>query len=347
MPVTVNIQRGVDLEFSSTDLTLSIDRFSERYLQSAILQLAQEIDADIHGLYPYLYNKAGTYGNTISKYAHFADGVRLADDYAVNNPRFGILAPTDWHSLAANFTSLPGAEPVATEALKTAKLPQVAGADIYKTQNVISHTNGAWAGTPVIDGNSQNVAYAGASATAVNTRNTWTQTLNIKGLTAGTSINAGDVFTIQNVNGVNPRSRNNLGYVQQFTVVSAVTADGAGKATVTISPPIMSDSTGASAAYQTVNAAPIDGATITLMGAGGAVSRENLILNKNAIALTMVPMILPPGSVNPARQSAKGLSIRVIPVYDGINDASMWRLDVLYGVTPLDPRQGVRLNGGS
>jgi hypothetical protein len=46
-----------------------------------------------------------------------------------------------------------------------------------------------------------------------------------------------------------------------------------------------------------------------------------------------------------ARESHKGISVRVIPVYDGINDASMWRLDVLYGVSTIDPRLAVRVSG--
>jgi hypothetical protein len=34
----------------------------------------------------------------------------------------------------------------------------------------------------------------------------------------------------------------------------------------------------------------------------------------------------------------------VIPVYDGINDQSAWRLDMLYGVKTIDPRKAHRLS---
>jgi hypothetical protein len=33
-----------------------------------------------------------------------------------------------------------------------------------------------------------------------------------------------------------------------------------------------------------------------------------------------------------SRQSYKGYSVRVIPYYNGSNDISAWRLDLLYGV---------------
>ena len=46
-----------------------------------------------------------------------------------------------------------------------------------------------------------------------------------------------------------------------------------------------------------------------------------------------------------SRQSYKGTNVRVIPVYDGINDVSAWRLDVLYGVKTIDPRKAHRLSG--
>jgi hypothetical protein len=60
-----------------------------------------------------------------------------------------------------------------------------------------------------------------------------------------------------------------------------------------------------------------------------------------------VPLISPPGAVDVGRQTYKGTSVRVIPVYDGINDESMWRLDILYGVKAVDPRLAVRLSGSA
>ncbi len=47
------------------------------------------------------------------------------------------------------------------------------------------------------------------------------------------------------------------------------------------------------------------------------------------------------------RRSYKGFQVRVIPYYDGTNDLSNWRLDVLYAVQAIDPRQATRLSGTS
>jgi hypothetical protein len=48
-----------------------------------------------------------------------------------------------------------------------------------------------------------------------------------------------------------------------------------------------------------------------------------------------------------ARKSYKNISVRVIPYYDGINDISNYRLDVLYGVKMLDGRLATRLSGSA
>ena len=69
------------------------------------------------------------------------------------------------------------------------------------------------------------------------------------------------------------------------------------------------------------------------------------MFTKNAFALVSVPLVSPPGAVDVSRQSYKGTNVRVIPVYDGTNDISKWRLDILYGVKTIDQRQAVRVSG--
>jgi hypothetical protein len=54
---------------------------------------------------------------------------------------------------------------------------------------------------------------------------------------------------------------------------------------------------------------------------------------------------MPQGAYNGSRRSYKGMSVRLIPIYDGTNDISKWRLDVLYGRKLIDPRKVVRAGG--
>ena len=82
-------------------------------------------------------------------------------------------------------------------------------------------------------------------------------------------------------------------------------------------------------------------------GAAAATNRANLVMHKDALGLVMVPMELPAGAVNPARETYKDISARLIPVYDGANDVNQWRLDVLYGVEAYYPEMATRLCGTS
>ena len=84
---------------------------------------------------------------------------------------------------------------------------------------------------------------------------------------------------------------------------------------------------------------------VTFIGTQSTVYPQNMVFRKNAFALVTVPLIAPPGAADVARKSYKGLNVRVIPVYDGVSDESAWRLDCLYGVKTIDPRQAVRLSG--
>ncbi len=111
---------------------------------------------------------------------------------------------------------------------------------------------------------------------------------------------------------------------------------------MTISPPIST-----SGRHQTVNVAPADNAGLTMTGTASTSYRQNLVMHKNAMTLAVVPMEMPQAAYNGSRQTANGLSVRVIPIYDGTNDISNWRLDMLYGRKLIDPRLGVRLSGTS
>jgi hypothetical protein len=110
--------------------------------------------------------------------------------------------------------------------------------------------------------------------------------------------------------------------------------------TMVISPPIIT-----SGAYQTVSNGPADGSALVFFGTAATGYKQNMVFHKNAFALTMVPLEMPAGSVGGARKSYKGLSVRVVPTWDGINNVSFWRLDVLYGVKAIDARLATRLSG--
>src|SRR5574343_943380 len=54
--LTVSTVKGVDMNFSSLDLALSIDDFSERFIEPAMSVLAANIEADALNMYKDVYN---------------------------------------------------------------------------------------------------------------------------------------------------------------------------------------------------------------------------------------------------------------------------------------------------
>src|SRR6516225_1124822 len=62
VPLALTTQRGVDIAFTSQDLTLSIDDFSDRFIRPAAANVANAIDFDGMGQYANVYNVIGTAG---------------------------------------------------------------------------------------------------------------------------------------------------------------------------------------------------------------------------------------------------------------------------------------------
>lgn len=335
----VNKQKGIDFGFTSKELTLSIGELSERVIKPAMVQLANQIDRDLMALYQRVPNWVGTPGQVVNSYTDFAKAPERLDEFAVpTGMRSAVLSPQDHWGLLGSQTSLY-IQDAAKGAYRNGSLGMIGGVDTYMAQNVPTHTVGVATGTPLVQGAAQNVTYASVAV------GDFTQTLNTDGWTNSTSgiLKAGDVITMAGVFAVNSVTKATLPFLKQFTVTAdADSGASTGPAALTIYPAIIS-----SGAFQNVSAAPADNAPITVLGTGGTGYRQNLVFHKNAFALAMVPLISPPGAVEVSRKSYKGTSVRLIPTYDGTNDKSNFRLDVLYGVKAIDARLATRLSGSA
>lgn len=331
--LTVNQRKGIDFEFTSQELTLNIKDLSERVIEPAMIQLANNVDASLHALYKDVAKWVGTPGEIINSNQDFSNGPKSLDlASAPQTGRCATLSPTDHWGLVGAQTALLHDKLVGS-AYKEGSLGKIGGVDTYMTQNVPTHTVGSHAGTPLTNGSGQAVTYAAS-------KDTNTQTLITDGWDSGNvTLNKGDVFTIATVYDVNAVTKDALPHLKQFTVVNTI-SDTAGAITMTITPAAIS-----SGANKTVSADIADGKAITIKGTASTGYAQNMVFCKNAFTLVMVPLVAPPGAVDVSRQSYKGTNVRVIPVYDGTNDISKWRLDILYGVRAIDQRLATRLSG--
>lgn len=332
LTMTLNKRKGVDFSFTSQDLTTKISELSDRVIRPAMVQLANQIDTDLWALYKDVPNWVGTAGNTIDSFADFAKGPERLDNGAVpSDGRSAVLSPTDTWAMLGSQTALyvQGAN---RDAYRNGELGMIGGVDTYMSQNAPTHTTGSdMSGTVGASVTSSTISYS-------DVKNSNQQTIT----TSSVNMNPGDVFTIGTAGGngvydVNPVTKAQLPYLKQFTVVSYSSN------TLVFSPAIVW--TGAFQSAAVVGVTDLNTLAITGVGTASTGYRQNLIFRKNAFALVTKPLVSPPGAVDVGRQSYKGLNVRVIPVYDGINDKSLWRLDVLYGVKTIDARQAVRISG--
>jgi hypothetical protein len=328
MPLVVDTQAGVDFQFTTKELSLNVKDLSARVIKPAMVRLANFVDSKLMNLYQQVPNWVGTPGQTINSFSDFAAGTLRLDDLAVpQDERAAVLAPADYWGLLGSQTGLYILE-AAKGAYREGSLGKIGGVDTYMAQNVPSHTVGSDASGTV------GAAITSATLTYDSIKDTNVQTITTSSVTAV----PGDVLTIADLYEVNPVTKVSTGVLKQFTVVSYSSNSAV------ITPAIIWDGP-----FQ--NSVPASGTTdlnskaITLVGTGSATYRQNMIFHKNAFALAMVPMEKPAGAVDVARKSYKGLSVRVIPYYEGSSDVSNYRLDVLFGVKAIQPHLATRISG--
>jgi hypothetical protein len=329
--LTVDQQKGIDFGFTSKELTLDIKELGERVIKPAMIQLANQIDRSVLGLYKYVPNWVGSTGQTINSFADFAKGPERLDEYAVPmEGRSAILAPADHWALLGSQTALY-MQDVAKGAYRNGSLGMIGGVDTYMSQNVPTHTTGSDVTTVTV-----NQALTTATTAYTSVKDTMEQSITI----AGGTLNAGDVITIADVNAVNPVTKQDLGFAKQFTVISYSSN------TLVLYPALIWTGAFQNVAV-TAGVTDLNTKAITAIGAAGATNRANMVFHRNAFALAMVPLVSPPGANQVSRKSYKGTSVRLIPTYDGTNDKSNFRLDVLYGIKAIDPRLATRISGTS
>lgn len=336
--ITINNRKHVSWNFSTQDLTLTIEEYAERYIKPAMIALSNTVDRAlcVEGAQEF-FNRVGTPGTTPANFLSLANVAQRMDEEPVPDDmmRCLVLNPAARWALANGLGGTGSGGIFNAEIVggmvRRGRLGNIANFDIYGDQNIALHLTGTYTGTPLVN----NAAFAND-----------TDVVAFDGM-VGAQVGAmrkGDVFTIAGVNSVNDISKEDTGQLQQFVVQADVTtAAGAGSATVF--PDINDGSTASTAAYQTVTALPADNAAITIVGTAGTSYPQNLGFHQNALALVTIPLELPDSATFKARADWRGYSIRVIKDYDIDTDEEIIRLDILFGVKAIYPELGVRLDG--
>lgn len=328
IPLTLSSRKHVAFEFSTQELALSVDKFSESYITPAAIALANKVDVDGLQQAQSIFNAVGTPGTTLSAIDSAIDaGVKLDNFGAPSGDRTIILNAKNQAGVVKGSKGLFQSSEQIAEQYEKGVMGIAGGFKWRMGQNVYTNTVGPLGGTPVVSGASQ----TGASLVTSG----WTAS-------AASRLKKGDVFTIANVNAVNPLTYQTTGDLQQFVVTADVSSDGSGNATIPISPSIVT-----SGATQNVDVGPANSAAITVLGAAGTVTPLNMAYHKNAFMFGSADLEMPKNTDMSAyaRDEESGLSIRFVRYYDGNEDRLISRLDILYGWMIANPYWACRVQG--
>jgi hypothetical protein len=339
VPVTLSTQFHVDTQFTTQDLALSLDMFSDRVLKPAVAAIANKMDLD--GLTMAKNNVANIVGTAgtppTGLITYLTAGAYLDSEGAPRDGRRSCVVEP--FTSATIVDSLKGlfvpSDVIGKQYTKGMMGRDSAGMNWYMDQNVVNQTFGSYAGKTL------SVA---TNTTSFGIATGWAQfgTLQLVA-SAALTLNQGDVIQIAGVFAVNPQNRAayGSGKLRNFVVQSTTAVATGGGTAVTVSPAII---TGGQ--FQNVVVTSTSGtAVVTPFNNTGTVSPQNLVFHKNFATLATADLELPDGVHFAGRASDKdlGLSIRVVRQYTINNDSIPTRLDVLYGWAPLYPELGCRV----
>ena len=310
-------QHHVDFSFASSELTLSIDDFSARYIEPAIAVLAATIESTtIQMLWPTIYNQVGTAGVAQTFRTVLQARKVLLDNLTPQSKQWQLRINTQDNVDMVD--SLKGLFQQSTQIARqyTDGLMGISGGfEWAENTHLTTQVRGAEAGYIV-----------GAGS----------QTGNQLAVTTGTGAgNAGDVFTIAGVFRVHPETKLVTNILQQFTLVAATLA---GAQTWTISPAIIT-----SGPQQNVSASPAASAPITFANTASTATGLSLAYHPDFATFATADLVMPGGVDMASRVQKDGISMRAVRQYSISDDTFPIRIDVLWGAVTMRPQLACRL----
>jgi len=331
--LTVATQKGVDLNFSSAELTMSLDDFSTRIIDPAMSVLAASIEADALSMYKDVFNEVSDVGAAIALADVLEVQKKMTDNLVPMDPRTMLLTTRNNVDLVTASSTLFNDRTKVSEQYRKGLIGNdFLGFDnVYQNTLLPLHTTGSDDGT----GDYLTDIAAGEN-------NGSAGLLNVD--TGAGSFKKGDIVEIESLFAVHPETKVSTGVLKQFVVTSDATP-GAGGGDLALSPSIIT-----SGARQNVTNTLADGKAIykresdsSTAIAANADYYIGLAFHKDAFAFATADLVMPKGVDFSAREVMDGLSVRLVRQYDINNDNLPCRLDILYGYKTLRGQLACRL----
>lgn len=375
IPVPLNYQFHVDVQFTTADMLLSMDMFRPRVLQPIIATVANRIDSDgLYFAYQQTAQAVGTFGVPAASYLTYAlANAQLVSEAVPAGQKRMCLDPITQAYAVDGVKGLFNPQISISEFYRKGMINrETAGMDWYTDQNVVAFTTGAGGGSPTLT----NTTHTGIISSG------WAQQgiIETTGWTAAAAprVKVGDIIQIAGVFPVNPQNRTRYGnQLKQFVVLPpggyvqnpiGAATPGLAFAAATLTSGTFNPATGEYSStaggalsimigevvitggqFQNATAPSSGTAALTINGGAAAatVSPQSIAYHRTAFALASADLPLPRGVQDAARASDSdiGLSMRMVTQYTINNDALPTRVDVLYGWAGLYRSMAVRVLG--
>lgn len=321
--LTVATQKHVGMNFTSQDLTLSLDDFSKRIIEPAASVLAANIEADAMAMYKDVYNQANqsTITAALSLATLLNGRKRLNDNLAPLAGRVANLTTQNNVDLINDLKGLFQDAKELSQQYKEGAMGRAIGFDFYENSLWARHTSGTDTNTIAINGANQ----TGATITVTNG--------------SSKTLKAGDIVTLAGVNAVHAETKADLGYARQFVVTEDLASSGT---SLKISPAIVT-----SGATQNCSASPTTTGAVTKVGGASGQMDISMLYHPDAFTFATADLVMPKGVDFAAREVMDGISLRLVRQYDINNDAMPTRVDVLYGYKTIRPELACRMASNS
>jgi hypothetical protein len=324
--LVVSTVKGVDMNFTSVELALSLDDFSERIIEPAMSVLASNIEADALSMYKNVYNLYDGDAAAFSYTSMATAREMLTNNLAPLSQRTIVMPPSHATKFMIDTKGLYQDQKELGKMYREGKIGAAQGFNgIYENTLLVPHTTGTAA-----EGDTSYVCNTSTGITS------GSGTITVSGGTATFLI--GDVITIAGVNRVHPETKVSTGVAQQFVV----TADSGGSATtLTVSPAPTTSGARQNVTIVSAGASKV----VTKVGAGnGETLVQSLAFHKDAFAFVTADLPLPEGVDWAKREVVDGISVSLVRDFNISDRTFPCRLDVLYGYKAIRPQLAVRVH---
>ena len=205
--LTVSSQKHIGVNFTTAELTMSLDDFAERVLKPRVSQLAASVDATVvQNSQTGFFASVGTPGTTPSTSLVLLQAMQKLNEYAAPmGERYCAVNPAANAGLVEGLKGLFNPTSTISKQFKTGLMAEgILGYDEFAmSQSIGNFTTG-----------SRDATASTTVSTTITAQGATTVVLGQGSVT--TTIKAGDVFTIGNVYAVNPQTRLSTGSLHQF-----------------------------------------------------------------------------------------------------------------------------------